>query len=219
MVRVLQATGASWIEKSGPVAEIARETAVLRWCTERLPVARILEEGVGFFCMTELPGVSLNEGPVELASSTLVEALRRIHAVPFVECPFAAGWEVRLREAETRVQAGLVDESDFDGENDGRSALDILKELQRLPPPPKLRCFTHGDATLENFLVHDGRLSGIVDLGRAGIAHPAQDWALALRSVRDEFGIEGEQIFRQQLPVDCADEALLRRFCLLDELF
>jgi aminoglycoside phosphotransferase len=37
---------------------------------------------------------------------------------------------------------------------------------------------------LENFLARDGKLSGIVDMSRSGITHPAQDWALALRSIR-----------------------------------
>jgi aminoglycoside 3'-phosphotransferase-2 len=150
---------------------------------------------------------------------TLAEALLRIHAVPSADCSFAAGWSVRLLEAEDRLHAGLIDESDFDEDNQGRSALDILKELQAFPPLPQRHCFTHGDATLENFLTQDGRLSGVVDLGRAGITHPAQDWALALRSMRGEFGMEGEQRFRQHIPLDCEDEALLRRFCLLDELF
>ncbi len=191
----------------------------MHWCTASLPVAQILEEGVGFIRMTDLPGVSLNQAPVQLASSILAEALRRIHAIAFAGCPFAAGWNVRLMEAEERLKAGLIDESDFDEDNQGRSGLDILKELQAFPPLPKRHCFTHGDATLENFLTQDERLSGIVDVGRAGIAHPAQDWALALRSMRGAFGMEGDQQFRQHIPPDCTEEALLRRFCLLDELF
>jgi hypothetical protein len=39
-------------------------------------------------------------------------------------------------------------------------------------------------------LGHKGELSGIVDLSRAEITHPAQDWALALRSMRRNFGAE-----------------------------
>jgi len=67
--------------------------------------------------------------------------------------------------------------------------------------------------------VQGGRLTGIVDLGRAGVTHPAQDWALALRSMRDNFGPEGERSLQEHVPDYCADEELLRRFRLLDELF
>lgn len=211
--------GDSWIEKSGPPTDIAREAAVTRWCAGKLPVAQVLQEEVGLYRMTELPGVPLSEVPLELASDILTEALLRIHAVPLVGCPFEAGWSARLLVAKQRVRAGLVDESDFAEANQGRSALDILKELHALPLPPERLCFTHGDATLENFLTEHGALSGIVDLGRAGIAHPAQDWALALRTMLGKFGIEGQQRFSRHIPVEAADGELLRRFCLLDELF
>jgi hypothetical protein len=42
---------------------------------------------------------------------------------------------------------------------------------------------------------------------------------LALRSIRDNFGLEGERLFREHLPNHCAYEELRRRFLLLDELF
>jgi aminoglycoside 3'-phosphotransferase-2 len=84
--------------------------------------------------------------------------------------------------------------------------------------PPET-CFTHGDACLPNFLTHGGLLTGVIDLGRAGVGHPAQDWALALRSLYDNFGVEAEQSLREHVPQHCEAEKLLRRFRLLDELF
>jgi aminoglycoside phosphotransferase len=72
---------------------------------------------------------------------------------------------------------------------------------------------------LPNFLSHHGRLSGIVDWGRAGLTHPAQDWALALRSTRFNFGLKAERMLGEFMPVDCADKHLLRRFRLLDKFF
>jgi hypothetical protein len=36
---------------------------------------------------------------------------------------------------------------------------------------------------------------------------------------RDNFGSEAERSLRKHVPHDCEDEALLRRFRLLDELF
>jgi aminoglycoside phosphotransferase len=113
----------------------------------------------------------------------------------------------------------LVDERDFDDVNLGRTAADILAELQSLPPLPPVSHFTHGDACLPNFLTHGGLLTGVVDLGRAGVGHQAQDWALALRSMRDNFGLDAERSLRKHVPQHCDDEALLHRFRLLDELF
>jgi aminoglycoside phosphotransferase len=219
VVRIRRADGSSRIEKTGPASELATETAVLRWCAGRLPIPQTIEEGVGLLLMTDIPGVNLTEVPLEQAVAAIVEALRLIHAIPIEACPFRAEWEFRLQQAEQRVHARLIDESDFDEITRGRSAEDILRELYTFPPLPNLRCFTHGDACLENFLAQNEKLSGIVDWGRAGITHPAQDWALALRSMRDHFGAAGEQRLRPYVPLNCIEEELLRRFRLLDELF
>ncbi len=208
-----------WIEKAGSTADTELEAAVLRWCTGRLPVAKVLAQETGLLTMSMLPGVNLTSTTMECAAQVLAEALRLVHATPIEGCPFMATWALRLNQAEHRVRAGLVDESDFDETNLGRSATGILGELQSLPPLPDVACFTHGDACLENFLTLDGRLTGIVDLARAGLTHPAQDWALALRSIGDRFGPDGERLLREHLPAHSADEELLRRFRLLDELF
>src|SRR6266851_7319704 len=219
VVRVQRDDGLEWIEKTGSSSEMDRETAVLEWCAGRLPVAKVLGKDAGFLAMSALPGVNLIEASMECAVQIMAEALDLVQTIPIKGCPFLASWASRLAQGELRVRAGLVDESDFDEANLGRSPTDILAELQSLPPLPDLICFTHGDACLPNFLTHDGQLTGIVDLGRAGVAHPAQDWALALRSIRDNFGPDGERLLREHLPDHCGDEALLRRFRLLDELF
>ncbi len=164
----------------------------MKWCSHRLPVAQIIEQREGVLIMSELAGSNLSEVPLEVAVKVLVEALGQIHSVPVEDCPFPASWNRRVLQAQQRIEAGLVDEADFDDENLGRSAVEILAELKLLPPLPGLVCFTHGDACLPNFLARGRRLSGIVDLGRAGITHPAQDWALALRSVGSHFGPGGK---------------------------
>jgi aminoglycoside 3'-phosphotransferase-2 len=219
VVRVQREDGLEWIEKTGSSTEIDFETAVLEWCVGGLPVAKVLGRDAGFLAMSALPGVNLIETSMECAAQVIAEALHLIHSTPIQRCPFMASWALRLSQGELRVRAGLIDESDFDKANLGRSLTDILAELQSLPPLPDLICFTHGDACLPNFLTQDGRLTGIVDLARAGVTHPAQDWALALRSIRDNFGPDGERLLREHLPDHSADEELLRRFRLLDELF
>jgi aminoglycoside phosphotransferase len=219
VVRVLQEDGLRWIEKHGVRREIDNEARILDWCAGRLPVPKVLESRAGMLKMSEIPGKNLTELPVEDAIEIIVCAIRLVHSVSIKDCPFVADWTRRIAEGETRAHAGLIDGSDFDEENRGRSIADIVRELKSFPPLPDIGCFTHGDACLQNFLAHDGQLSGIIDVGRAGIAHPAQDWALALRSVHGEFGHEAEALLWKHVPTVCADKQLLRRFRLLDELF
>jgi aminoglycoside 3'-phosphotransferase II len=219
VIRVTLADGAQWIEKSGAISDLTIEASVMKWCAGRLPVPEVLGLEAGVLSMSTLPGVNLTEVPIDIAVAVMAEALDLIHAVATEPCPFQADWTTRLDRAEFRVGGGLVDESNFDAENLGRTAADILAELQSMPPLPPLTRFTHGDACLPNFLTHDGTLTGVVDLGRAGVSHPAQDWALALRSMRENFGSEAEQSLREHVPQHSKDQALLRRFRLLDELF
>jgi kanamycin kinase/aminoglycoside 3'-phosphotransferase-2 len=217
--RIQRSDGCCLIEKQDSALNIRIEAAVMNWCAGRLPVARIIQQRTGSLVMIEIPGVTLTEVSSRIAVSVLVEALNRIHALPAEGCPFSANWTLRVSQAEQRLYAGLVNESDFDEENLRRDPAGVLSELKSLPPLPDVSCFTHGDACLENFLSQDRRLSGIVDWGRAGITHPAQDWALALRSVRSQFGPDGERMLRGHLPIHSASEVLLRRFRLLDEFF
>jgi len=217
--RVTREDGAQWIEKSGPAADIAVEAAVMTWCAGRLPVPEVLAVEAGVLTMSALPGVDLTEAAIDRAVALTAQALHLIHSVPTQDCPFRADWATRLHQAEQRVRCGLVDASSFEEANLGRTADDILSELQALPDLPPVSRFVHGDACLPNFLTRDGVLTGIVDLGGAGVGHPAQDWALALRSMRNNFGVEAEKALLKQLPQQCQDEALLARFRLLDELF
>jgi aminoglycoside 3'-phosphotransferase II len=217
--RVTREDGAEWIEKSGPASDLSVEAAVMTWCAGRLPVPEVLAIEAGVLAMSVLPGVDLTEAAIDCAVALTAKALHLIHSVPAEGCPFRADWAARLQQAEHRVRCGLVDEGDFEEINLGRTSADILAELHSLPPLPLVSCFVHGDACLPNFLTRDGVLTGIVDVGSAGVGHPAQDWALALRSMRNNFGSEAEQSLRRHVPQHCQDEALLGRFLLLDELF
>ena len=215
--RVTDQDGMQWIEKSDPSSDLSVEAAVIRWCAGRLPVPEVLAVEDGVLAMSALPGVNLTEAAMECAVALTAEALHLIHSVPTEGCPFRADWVTRLHQAEHRVRCGLVDERNFDEVNLGRTATDVLAELQSLPPLPLVSRFTHADACLPNFLTQDGLLTGIVDLGGAGVAHPAQDWALALRSMRNNFGPEAEQSLRNYVPQHCEDEAsvsLARRVVL-----
>jgi aminoglycoside phosphotransferase len=46
----------------------------------------------------------------------------------------------------------------------------------------------HGDFCLPNVLMHDGRLSGLVDLGGAGLASPETDLAAGVWTLQYNFG-------------------------------
>ena len=75
VVGVQREDGLRWIEKSGSSSEIGLETAVLEWCAQRLPVAKVLGKDAGLLAMSALPGVNLTEASMECAVQVIAEAL------------------------------------------------------------------------------------------------------------------------------------------------
>jgi aminoglycoside 3'-phosphotransferase II len=176
--------------------EVERESGALRWLgSNGTPCARVLwavrTSDAFWLLSTAVPGRSLDEAR-EAGADVLVplaaEALRTLHSLPVDDCPLDCRFEKLLRHATDRVEAGLVNEDDFDEERAGRSASDILSELASLEHGPEDLVVTHGDATFENLMEQDGRFSGFVDCGRLGVADRHRDLALIARSIDEAFG-------------------------------
>jgi aminoglycoside 3'-phosphotransferase-2 len=206
------------------------ERVRLEWAARRVPsptvLAFVTEGAHDYLLLAEVPGVPLalaTELPIAARVTTFAEGLRRLHDLPVAECPFDGRLAARMAEATRRVEAGLVDESDFDEERQGRSAASVLGELRaRLHASPiaESPVVTHGDYTLPNVLVApDGRLSGYVDFTRLGVADRYQDLALAVRDVGGTFGPQWVAPLVQAYGLPALDTVKVELFRLLDELF
>ncbi len=203
--------------------DLEREYARLQWAAGRLPAPRVLafasEAGRAYLLLDELPGT-----PVELATELavaervahLAKTMRSLHGSPVTECPFDMRIRERLLDAEANIRTGEVDESDFDADRAGRSATSILDELRAWPPFQEDLVLTHGDFTPANILIQP---TGLLDLGRLGVADRYQDIALALRHVEDDFGPAWREPFARSYGIADIDESKLAFFRLLDELF
>lgn len=208
--------------------DLRRERDVLKWLASRLPVPRVLtfaQEGqTQYLLMTETPGSSaadeLQATEAAQVISQLAEALRAVHDVDISACPFDMRLDVKLAEARARIDAGLVDEGDFEGVNMGRRAMDVYRELIATRPDYEELVFTHGDYCLPNIMLKDGAVSGFLDLGRAGIADRYTDLAPAARSIRHNMG--GERLvdlFFDAYGLGEVDWRKVDYYILLDELF
>ncbi|MCB8942192.1 MAG: aminoglycoside 3'-phosphotransferase [Ardenticatenaceae bacterium] len=210
-------------------ASLQAEAQRIQWLNGRLPVPQLLEFAVteegAYLLMTAVPGVNLTscndktDSEKETAVRLLAEGLHQLHSLPLAACPFNHRLEVQIEKARQRVIAGLVDEDDFDEERWGRPTADLFQELLATRPAEEDVVFTHGDYCLPNVMVENGRLSGFIDVGNAGLADRYQDLALCTRSLAYNFGAGWEKLFWQCYGVSQPDNDKLAFYRLLDEFF
>lgn len=215
--------------RGGPAfaSTLQQERERLRWLAGRVPVPRVVgyevAEGLEYLALTRVPGLDASHPDVlfhpERLVNLLARALRELHALPLRECPFNASLGVTLARARERVEAGVVDESDFDNERQGRTAVSVFNELARTRPAQEDLVVTHGDACLPNFIVNGEFIDGLIDVGRAGIADRHADLALTHRSLGRNLSPEHAEQFLDVYGRGFVDPQKLAYYRLLDELF
>ncbi len=207
---------------------LKHERDALLWLNGRAAVPELLEYetfgGRDYLLMTEVPGRDASR-PESLADPERLvrlyaEGLRTLHGLAIEDCPLDRTLRRKLEEAERRVREGKVDEDDLEDDHAGRTAGDILRQLLDTAPKQEELAFTHGDYCLPNVLIDGDRVSGFIDVGRAGIADRYQDIALAIRSLRHNFGSDRyKDAFLANYGIDVLDEDKVNYYILLDELF
>lgn len=208
---------------------IAAEMARLRWLQGRLPVPAVLDfhrDGRGAWLVTSaLRGITAGAWLSGDPASTphvvagLAAFLRRLHAIPADDCPFDSSVAAWLPVARERVASGLVDADDFDDDHHGRSAGEILADVERLAGAAAGRVVVHGDFTLGNILIDpDGRVAGCLDVGRLGTADPYQDISLLWRDLGG-VGEAAQTAFLAAIGLPRPDPHRLLLHRSLDELF
>ncbi|EJC80425.1 aminoglycoside phosphotransferase [Rhizobium leguminosarum bv. trifolii WSM2297] len=215
------------VEQAGPFGELANEAARLDWLkASGLPcpdvIARESGGGRNRLLISALPGADLASASaltplvrVELLAAALLE----LHRLPIASCPFDHRLENRVAVAKARMQAGIVDETDFDETRLGKSAETLFAELESRRPDREDLVVTHGDACLPNFIACEDGFSGYIDCSRLGIADRYQDIALACRSIASNFGDALVQPFLDLYGLTALEPARLDYYQLLDEFF
>jgi aminoglycoside 3'-phosphotransferase-1 len=214
--------------KDAVADEISAEMARLRWLTRYVPVPAVVHfactSGEAWLLMTAVPGKTacqILEAHPELRLAVvdaLAMFLRQLHAIPVNECPFNSDHAYRLTCARARIDAGLVEEDDFDEERQGWTSEQVWEAMQGLLPLAPDPVVTHGDFSLDNLLIHGGEVVGCIDAGRVGIADRYQDLAIAWHCL-GEFGASLQERFLEQYGIHDPDQDKLQFHLLLDELF
>lgn len=212
-------------EPAGPFAELPGEIARLEWLARHdLPAPAVVEHALEhdrhWLLMRAVPGHDLASGPFGPAEivARLADALRLLHRVPVATCPFDHRLAHRIEDAHARAVAGQVDESDFDDERAGWTAIDLFEQLRATRPAIEDLVVTHGDACLPNLMATAEGFTGFIDCGRVGVADRWQDLALAARSIGFNLGEAWTAPFFERYGI-APDAERIAFYCLLDEFF
>ncbi len=209
-------------------ADILDEMERLHWMAGHLPVPTVRHfvytGDEAWLLTTALPGNTAYDllraypdGRLAIVDK-LAAFLRRLHGIPVSKCPFNSGYDYRLVQGRERIEAGLVDEDDFDEAREGWTAEQVWEALRRFLPFTPDSVVTHGDFSLDNLLFHEGEVAGCIDVGRAGIADRYQDLAVIWNSL-GEFGDALQNRLLAGYGIAQLEHDKLQFHLTLDELF
>lgn len=209
-----------------PHSDLREEKLRLEWLSRKLPVPEVRmfasDAMRDYLLISEIEGIPASDecfhAEPQKTIEQLAKAMKAIHALPIANCPFDATLDVKIELARRNLELKLVDESDFDEERQGRTAVDLFRELVATKPKDEDLVFTHGDFCLPNIILKNGRVSGFIDLGRAGIADRYQDIALLYRSIKYNFGAKWQPFLFETLEIE-PDFEKIEFYTLLDEFF
>lgn len=214
------------LETAPELSELEGESERLRWLAEQdVPSPDVLdymvEAGRRWLLVTGLPGRDLaasSTPSAELKVEIVEQALRKLHSLDPGNCPFDARLDVKICQARARMEKGCVDESLFDKDRLGQSPSDLFEDLISERPVEQAEVVTHGDPCLPNLISDRGNFSGFIDCGRLGVADPAQDIAIAARSIGSNLGRCWRDEFLSRFGYT-SEDSRLAYYRLLDEFF
>jgi len=207
------------------------EYRMLKWLDKKLPVPEVIfhkiEDGMQYLLMSRLDGKMACDkeylGCPKEFIRCLAEGLKMLWLVSIEACPYQNDLNNKFRLAEKAIEEGRCEMDDLEpgtyGEDGFSGPEELLLWLKENRPKEDL-VFSHGDYCPQNLFIKDGKVSGFLDLGNAGIADRWQDIALCVRSLEHNLGKRNDykrQLF-QELGIE-PDWKKIRYYILLDELF
>lgn len=219
--------------------EAQNELSLLQFLHEKFPVPDIyaFDESNGQSCilMSKCPGkMACDPSYMEntgIQIKMLANTLKQLWKIDISNCPVDNRISIKLKQAEYNVKHGLVNIENVDpstfGENGFKDPSHLLQWLYENMPKEE-PVFSHGDFCLPNIFGDGEKPTGVIDLGRGGIADKWCDIALCYRSLADNYSGKyaknggsknnGIDCFFKELGFD-PDFEKIRYYILLDELF
>lgn len=169
---------------------LSQEAVVIKCLNEEtdLPLPTFFQfeemEDKSYLLMSLEEGVTLREAlqqcPSEAEKCALIqsfgELLQQLH-----ETQPPTAWITEGNWLDTQLQKAAYNLQNY--EVDGNQ--ELLDHLKEYPTIPSRQALIHGDCTIDNVLVANGRVQTFIDLSGAAYGDPRYDIALAIRSIKE----------------------------------
>ena len=213
------------IQAAGSMESAEMQARKLMWLQGKIPVPQVLDYGrIGeheFLLTSEMIGIPAS-GPcfqddaeqiVELAA----KGLRSIHEIPIEHCPFDNRLNRLLETIRSNLENGKINHLKLKDRFGIESADDLLHEVESYASEMEEDLvFSHGDYSMPNLLVAEGRITGFLDLGNCGVADRYYDLAVAEKSIVMNFGAEYIDLFYTNYGKTDIDREKIRFFQIIE---
>ncbi len=214
----------------GTTYDVQREMNTMLWLKGKLPVPEVIHfeehEGRKYLLMSAAHGILLSQeneifkNP-NRAIQYFAQGIHLLQSIDVSKCPYDNCVKNRLAELHFLMSHDLADVDVTHWESDTPfQDPDALFRFLNENVPPEEFVLSHGDFGDSNLFVENGRVSGIIDLGRTGKADKWCDIAFCVRALRTDFGADEKliNVFFQEIDIP-PNWDRMKYYILLDELF
>jgi len=200
-------------------SDLLTESVALSWLRGKLSVPELLcfhvDGDTQYMLMAQMEGVTGIHPEVTGDPAILVgefaRGLREVHALGIESCSLDWRMSRFFSWAEGLIESGSLDEYIPEGEK--RTFLEKqLSDIRGAMPQEEDLVFTHGDYCLPNVMFKEGRLSGYIDVGYAGVGDRYLDLVAARGTIRRNLGEEWIEPFFQAYGLEEPDPVKLHAF-------
>lgn len=213
--------------KMSALGVLTKEHERLTWLAGKTKVPQIVlyevEDNVEYLITKAVEGEMLCSNYYinnwKMGIAILIEAFNEIYNIDIKNCPFNVGLDYKLALVKSNIDNNLLDINAIN--KDVLEKFKTVENIYKYLLENKVKeewCFSHGDMSLPNVFATDHKFSGFIDVGECGIADKWFDIAIAVKTIKRNYGEKAVDLFFKQLGIK-KNQIKINYYLLLMELY
>lgn len=226
VIKIEKETGIYFL-KIAETGMLTKEYEKLKWLDNKLKVPKIIIyeniDNTEYLLTEALKGEMVCsdyylDNPM-LGIPIIINAFKELYKIDISDCPFDVSLDYKLELVKNNIFGNLLDESIMSEEvlEKFKTPKNIYQYLVKNRFEEEL-VFSHGDVSLPNLFTNNGEFTGFIDVGECGIADKWFDIAIAVKTIKRNYGDEAVLEFYKQLEIE-PDTFKIDYYLLLMELY